>query len=67
MNEELKQYFRPELLNRLDKIIVFRQLNKNKVKEIAKIMLSKVFTRLTEQGLALQVKDKFKDLLVEKG
>ncbi|NET16026.1 MAG: ATP-dependent Clp protease ATP-binding subunit, partial [Okeania sp. SIO1H6] len=35
VNEELKQYFRPEFLNRLDEIIVFRQLNKDEVKEIA--------------------------------
>jgi len=38
VNEELKQYFRPEFLNRLDEIIVFRQLTKNEVKEIAEIM-----------------------------
>jgi len=37
VNEELKQYFRPEFLNRLDEIIVFRQLTKNEVKEIAEI------------------------------
>ena len=43
VNEELKQYFRPEFLNRLDEIIVFRQLTKNEVKEIAEIMLQEVF------------------------
>ena len=37
--EELKQYFRPEFLNRLDEIIVFRQLTKSEVKSIADIML----------------------------
>ena len=42
MNEELKQYFRPEFLNRLDEIIVFRQLSKAEVKEIADIMLKEV-------------------------
>ena len=35
VNEELKQYFRPEFLNRLDEIIVFRQLTKDEVKDIA--------------------------------
>ena len=39
VNEELKQYFRPEFLNRLDEIIVFRQLSRDEVKEIAEIML----------------------------
>ena len=67
VNEELKQYFRPEFLNRLDEIIVFRQFNKEEVKEIAEIMLNEVFGRLTEQGIALQVTDKFKDRLVEEG
>ena len=42
VNEELKQYFRPEFLNRLDEIIVFRQLSKAEVKEIADIMLKEV-------------------------
>ena len=45
VNEELKNYFRPEFLNRLDEIIVFRQLNKNEVREIAQIMLNQVFKR----------------------
>jgi ATP-dependent Clp protease ATP-binding subunit ClpC len=67
VNEELKQYFRPEFLNRLDEIIVFRQLNKEEVKEIAEIMLNEVFGRLTEQGITLQVTNKFKDRLVEEG
>jgi ATP-dependent Clp protease ATP-binding subunit ClpC len=67
VNEELKQYFRPEFLNRLDEIIVFRQLNKGEVKEIADIMLNEVFGRLTEQGITLEVTDKFKERLVEEG
>jgi ATP-dependent Clp protease ATP-binding subunit ClpC len=41
VNEELKQYFRPEFLNRLDEIIVFRQLVKEEIKQIAEIMLRK--------------------------
>jgi len=45
VNEELKQYFRPEFLNRLDEIIVFRQLSKAEVKEIADIMLKEVRSR----------------------
>ena len=47
VNEELKQYFRPEFLNRLDEIIVFRQLTKNEVKEIAEIMLQRSFCKIT--------------------
>jgi len=67
VNEELKQYFRPEFLNRLDEIIVFRQLTKNEVKEIAEIMLKEVFDRLKDKGIKLDVTDAFKERLVEEG
>ncbi|MCR8540444.1 MAG: ATP-dependent Clp protease ATP-binding subunit [Prochlorococcus marinus CUG1439] len=67
VNEELKQYFRPEFLNRLDEIIVFRQLTKNEVKEIAEIMLLEVFERLKDKGIKLNVTDAFKERLVEEG
>lgn len=67
VNEELKQYFRPEFLNRLDEIIVFRQLTKEEVKEIAEIMLREVFSRLTEQEIRLEVTERFKELLVDEG
>ncbi len=67
VNEELKQYFRPEFLNRLDEIIVFRQLTKSEVKEIAEIMLKEVFSRLNDKGIKLDVTDAFKERLVEEG
>jgi len=67
VNEELKQYFRPEFLNRLDEIIVFRQLTKNEVKEIAEIMLKEVFARLQDKGIKLDVTEAFKERLVEEG
>ena len=67
VNEELKQYFRPEFLNRLDEIIVFRQLTKDEMKEIAEIMLREVFSRLGDREITLTVSNKFKDHLVEQG
>jgi ATP-dependent Clp protease ATP-binding subunit ClpC len=67
VNEELKQYFRPEFLNRLDEIIVFRQLTKDEVKEIADILLKEVFIRLTEKEITLDVTERFKERLVEEG
>jgi ATP-dependent Clp protease ATP-binding subunit ClpC len=67
VNEELKQYFRPEFLNRLDEIIVFRQLTKDEVKEIAEIMLLDVFGRLKDREIVVQVSDRFKELLVSEG
>jgi ATP-dependent Clp protease ATP-binding subunit ClpC len=67
VNEEMKQYFRPEFLNRLDEIIVFRQLTKDEVKQIANIMLREVAERLTEQGITLEVTERFKERVVEEG
>eukprot|EP00887_Chlorella_sp_A99_P006789 scaffold2.g6789.t1 len=67
VNEELKQYFRPEFLNRLDEIIVFRQLTKSEVKQIADIMLRQVFTRAEEKGIKIDVTERFKDRLVDEG
>jgi ATP-dependent Clp protease ATP-binding subunit ClpC len=67
VHEELKQYFRPEFLNRVDEIIVFRQLTKDEVKQIADILLKEVFDRMKEKKIHLTVSDRFKDLLVEEG
>ncbi|AFZ11176.1 ATPase AAA-2 domain protein [Crinalium epipsammum PCC 9333] len=67
VNEELKNYFRPEFLNRLDEIIVFHQLTRDEVKEIADIMLKELFKRLNDQGMSLEVTERFKDRLVQEG
>merc|ERR1712087_721765 len=67
VNEELKQYFRPEFLNRLDEIIVFRQLTKSEVAEIAEIMLKEVFDRLSIRGIQVEVTERFKMRLVDEG
>ncbi|WP_138502319.1 ATP-dependent Clp protease ATP-binding subunit [Nostoc sp. PA-18-2419] len=67
VNEELKAYFRPEFLNRLDEIIVFTQLSRDEVKQIAEIMLREVSSRLTEKGITLEVSDRFKERVVQEG
>ena len=67
VNEELKQYFRPEFLNRLDEIIVFRQLSKEEVREIADLMLNEVFERIEQQDIKLSVTERFKTRLVDEG
>nr|YP_009369862.1 ATP-dependent Clp protease ATP-binding subunit [Boldia erythrosiphon]ARO90550.1 ATP-dependent Clp protease ATP-binding subunit [Boldia erythrosiphon] len=67
VNEELKQYFRPEFLNRLDEIIVFRQLTKDEVREIADLMLREVFNRIKEKDIQLEVTERFKNKLVDEG
>ncbi|OUL23576.1 ATP-dependent Clp protease ATP-binding subunit [Nostoc sp. 106C] len=67
VNEELKAYFRPEFLNRLDEIIVFTQLSKDEVKQIADILLREVAGRLTEKGITLEVTERFKERVVQEG
>ncbi len=67
VNEELKQYFRPEFLNRIDEIIVFRQLTQEEVKQIADLMLAEVCKRMKEKNIELQVTERFKELLVREG
>ncbi|HBE19800.1 MAG TPA: ATP-dependent Clp protease ATP-binding subunit ClpC [Cyanobacteria bacterium UBA11149] len=67
VNEELKQSFRPEFLNRLDDIIVFRQLVKEEIKQIADLLLQEVSIRLLEQGITLEVTERFKERLIAEG
>lgn len=62
--EEIRAYFRPELLNRLDEIIVFKQLKQEEVKQIAEIFLKEVAGRLIGKNIKLKVGDEFKELLV---
>merc|ERR1712182_3620 len=67
VNEELKKYFRPEFLNRLDDIIVFRQLNKEEVREIAELLLSELNDRLRSKGFSLEVTQAFLHRIIEDG
>jgi ATP-dependent Clp protease ATP-binding subunit ClpC len=67
VHDELKQYFRPEFLNRLDEIIVFQQLTKAEVKEIADLMLQEIQARLQEQDMHLVVTERFKEYAVDQG
>ncbi len=67
VNEELKAHFRPEFLNRLDDTIVFTQLKRDEIKQIAEIMLRDVASRLVERGITLEVSDSFKERVVQEG
>ncbi|MCU0547974.1 MAG: ATP-dependent Clp protease ATP-binding subunit [Leptolyngbya sp. Prado105] len=67
VNDELKQYFRPEFLNRIDDIIVFRQLTRPEVVQIADLMIQDAATRIAEQGIILEVTDRFKERVVVDG
>jgi ATP-dependent Clp protease ATP-binding subunit ClpC len=67
LKQEMENNFRPEFLNRVDDIIVFRSLTKEDLKHIIDIELSKVSKRLKEKNLILVLKDDAKELLIEKG
>ena len=54
---ELKRTFRPEFLNRLDEIIVFRKLDKESVKKIAKIMIDNSVSKLKERNIKIDIDD----------
>ncbi|PON97505.1 ClpA/B family [Trema orientale] len=65
--EELKAYFRPELLNRIDEVVVFRPLEKPQMHEIFNIMLQEVKGRLVSLGIGLEVSESVKDLICKQG
>ncbi|XP_020246165.1 chaperone protein ClpD2, chloroplastic [Asparagus officinalis] len=65
--EELKAYFRPELLNRIDEVVVFRALEKTQMMEILNIMLQEVKGRLMSLGIGLQVSNKIMDMVCQQG
>lgn len=68
VNQELKNYFRPEFINRLDEIIVFRQLTKPEVRQIAGILLQEISARLEEQReITLGVTSAFEDRVIDEG
>ena len=67
VSNELKQQFRPEFLNRLDDIIVFRQLTEPHVRQIVDLDVQQLNDRLFERHMELDLTDKAKDLLAQKG
>ena len=67
VHEQLKGFFRPEFLNRLDEIIVFKSLNKQEVREIAELEFRKTFKRCQERGITLSLTDRFKTKVVDEG
>jgi ATP-dependent Clp protease ATP-binding subunit ClpC len=65
--EEAKKTFRPEFLNRLDDIIVFRSLTKPDLIQILDLEIGKVLERLKKKNIQLELDEKAKDFLVERG
>ena len=67
VTEHIEKVFRPEFLNRLDDIIVFRHLTKDDLKLVIDMELAKVRERLAERGYTLQLTDDAKEFLIRKG
>jgi ATP-dependent Clp protease ATP-binding subunit ClpC len=67
IEDALKRVFNPEFLNRIDDTIVFHQLEKEHIFKIIDITAGKLFKRLREMGIEVEIDDKTKEFLVDKG
>jgi ATP-dependent Clp protease ATP-binding subunit ClpC len=67
LKSELEEHFRPEFLNRLDEMLVFRKLNHDDMIHIVELELNRLSQRLKEKGFTLDVRQDAKDFLVETG
>ena len=65
--EEVKRFFRPEFLNRIDSTIVFHSLNRQHILSIVSLQLGEVELQLLEKHISLEVTDEAKEYLAEKG
>jgi ATP-dependent Clp protease ATP-binding subunit ClpC len=67
VNDELKQHFRPEFLNRVDDIVVFHQLTQDEIVSIVDLMTSNLDKRLRDKDMGIELTRAAKDLLAERG
>jgi len=67
LQKEVERHFRPEFLNRLDDVIVFKSLSREDLQTIVLYELKKVYKRMAEQGLKLELSDEAKAFLIDKG
>ena len=67
IEENLKQVFRPEFLNRIDEIIVFDSLTKTELLQIVELMLKDTVKALADKNISLNVSENAKDFILEKG
>ena len=67
IEEALKKTFRPELLNRIDEIVVFEPLSREQVKQIVDLLMEEVRKRLEERGIGIEMSDSAGDWLAEEG
>jgi ATP-dependent Clp protease ATP-binding subunit ClpB len=63
----MRDYFKPEFLNRIDDIVVFKQLGKEQITEIIDVQLERLRSMLEERGIKIELDDSARDLLVQEG
>ena len=67
VKDELKNFFRPEFLNRIDEIVVFNHLTKHDVWEISILMLDQLIKRISDKNIKLVISEEVRSLLVDEG
>jgi ATP-dependent Clp protease ATP-binding subunit ClpB len=67
VRQELRQHFRPEFLNRIDDIVLFKNLTRDQIRDIVEVQLKDLRKRLAERNMSLELSDKVKAILAEKG
>jgi ATP-dependent Clp protease ATP-binding subunit ClpC len=67
VKKELKKAFRPEFLNRLDDIIIFSQLSKDEIGQIADILITQLINRVSRQGFLLYISKRVRNRLIDEG
>ena len=67
IEKELKKIFSPEFLNRVDDIVIFNPLEKKEIRKIVDIELDKLFQRISSLGYKIEISDKAREFIVDKG
>ena len=67
VDKSLKQFFKPEFLNRIDEIVTFKPLTKENLRQIIDLLLKDIHAKLAEKDAKLVVTDEAKELILEKG
>ena len=67
VHDELKKHFRPEFLNRIDEIVVFRQLTQEEIVQMVDLLISRVDTNLAAQDMGIELTEAAKNLLAKRG
>ena len=67
VNDELKKHFRPEFLNRIDEIVVFKQLSQDEIVQMVDLLISRVDKNLAAQDMGIELTENAKNLLAVRG